>query len=277
MNEELEGHFAFGDNWRDYARAVTQREVEEAWRGVNALLVDADLSGHRVLDLGCGSGVHSVAMAQHGALVTAVDLDPESVATTRDLALRFGVSDRIETMTASVFALPPECGTFDIVYSWGVLHHTGEMWKAVDEAASHVGANPGSRLILALYRKTKLDAFWKSEKRIYKSSPSWLQWVIRRLFALAHDFARILNGRNPRREDAEYFRQRGMSREHDYHDWLGGYPYESEMPADVRKFVETRGFQIAHEMLVLPDDVTGHGIFGSGCDQFVFVRKQLET
>ena len=56
-------------------------------------------------------------------------------------------------------------GSFDFVYSWGVLHHTGDMYRALRGAAGRVA--PGGRFLFALYRRTPLCWLWKLEKRWY--------------------------------------------------------------------------------------------------------------
>lgn len=270
--DELSSHFPFGANWLDFCKVVTTRHVDEAWRSLSPLLGERNLQGSKVLDIGSGSGLHAVAFAQQGAIVTAFDIDPDSVEATRALAEKFGVGTNVEVSTASILSPPDRLGEFDIVYAWGVLHHTGDMWRAIDQACRHVARIEGSLLILALYRKTRMDSFWRLEKLLYKSSPRQVQWLIRRTFALTYDLARLAVGKNPRQDDAAYIAQRGMSREHDYHDWLGGYPYESAMPDEVRSFVGARGFVLETERLVLADGDLGSGTFGSGCDEYVFAR-----
>lgn len=145
MREDLtsvDTHFAFGKNWAAYAEKVTAAEIAEAERGLIRLLGSERLDGERFLDIGCGSGLHSLAALRLGAReVVAVDLDPDSVATTQALLDRHaprGAVFRVEAV--SVFDLRPEAmGTFDTVYSWGVLHHTGDMERAIRCAAAMVG------------------------------------------------------------------------------------------------------------------------------------------
>ena len=125
----LESHFAFGQNWASYAKRVDTRQIDEAVAGLRRFLGDYDLVGKRFLDIGCGSGIHSVAASRLGASeIMAVDLDPDSVGTTKALLERFARSSRWRVEQMSVFDLEPEVlGTFSVVYSWGVLHHTGNL------------------------------------------------------------------------------------------------------------------------------------------------------
>src|SRR5262249_27471704 len=127
--KSLEAHFEFGKNWADYAAAVSPQQLERAEAGLRDLLAGEDLSAKTVLDLGCGSGVHTLAALKLGARqVVAVDLDPDSVRTAQAMIQRNGLGDRCRFCVRSVFDLNHDAdGLFDVVYSWGVLHHTGDM------------------------------------------------------------------------------------------------------------------------------------------------------
>ena len=84
-----------------------------------------------------------------GATVTSFDYDPQSVACTRELRRRYFPDDAAWTVTeGSVLdrAFVDGLGTFDIVYSWGVLHHTGAMWDAIGLAAERVA--PGGQFFI---------------------------------------------------------------------------------------------------------------------------------
>jgi SAM-dependent methyltransferase len=135
---QAETHFAFGRNWAAYAEKVTEAEVEEAVKGLSRLLGGERLDGKRFLDIGSGSGLHSLAALRLGAAeVLAVDLDADSVATTKAVLSRFAPRGNWRAEQRSVFDLDPQRkGTFDIVYSWGVLHHTGDMMRAIRQAAA---------------------------------------------------------------------------------------------------------------------------------------------
>src|SRR5215468_8159747 len=114
-------HFEFGENWRDYAELIDQRRVDDATEGLRKLFPDG-ISGKTFLDLGCGSGLHSLAALLLGArAVTAIDIDETSVATTRATLTKFAPDRNWKTEVRSVFDLSLDDGQFDIVYSWGVL------------------------------------------------------------------------------------------------------------------------------------------------------------
>lgn len=267
----LESHFAFGENWSRYSRIVTEAHLAAATTELVRLLGRNDLAGVRFLDIGCGSGLHSVAAARLGANVTAVDIDPESVRTTLALAERFGVSGQVRARVASVFELDPSDGMHDIVYSWGVLHHTGDMWEAIRKAAGLVSTEQPGELVLALYRRTHLCRLWKLEKRLYSRAPKPLQVPVRWTYTALLDLARLAKGTLPWRHRAEYLRQRGMQVKYDVHDWLGGYPYESASPAEVRSFLGGMGL-MERAAFVRSDKAIPWQPFGSGCDEYRFAR-----
>jgi len=263
---DVSTHFPFGENWRDYARLVDERRIEEAVESVRALV--GELSGKTLLDIGSGSGLFSVAALRLGAKeVVAVDIDKASVATTRALLAREREHDwRAEQV--SVFDLPAKVSQrFDVVYSWGVLHHTGDMWRALDCASAMVG--PGGTLAVALYERTPLCGAWTIEKRVYCKLPAPLQALLRGAYLTAWAAGMLLKRRNPWRQMREG-RERGMDVAHDVHDWLGGYPYESTTPAEVTAFMRERGFE---QQKLVRWPVRAAGLLGSGCSEYVFRRS----
>lgn len=149
-----EVRFAFGRNWSRFAEGVGAKHLAEAERGLSRLLDPAIIRGAEVLDIGCGSGLHAIAFQKLGAArVVGIDIDPDSVGTARRLARRFEAAGSCRFETVSVFDLAPERQErFDVVYSWGVLHHTGAMWKAIATAAAMVREN--GHLAIAIYKRT---------------------------------------------------------------------------------------------------------------------------
>lgn len=267
--KKAESHFAFGKNWSDYARTVGEPEIAEAVRGLERLVPARDLEGRSFLDIGCGSGLHALAAARLGvSRILALDIDADSVATTRDVLTRHEVKIPWRAETVSVFDLSPATqGQFDVVYSWGVLHHTGAMWEAVAKASAMV--TPGGLFIFALYRTTHMDPFWVAEKCWYAKAPEPLQKLARGTFMGAFAAAYTLKGGNFRRYVEGYKSARGMSWSHDVHDWLGGYPYETALPHEVEALLRPLGFEKVREF------ARGKtvGLFGSGCDEFVYRRR----
>lgn len=260
---DVSSHFRFGENWAVYADLVDERRIRDAMESVRRLV--GDLKGKTFLDIGSGSGLFSLAALRLGAKqVLAIDLDAMSVETTRKLlAQQAGASWRAEQM--SVFELETEVPEqFDIVYSWGVLHHTGDMWRAID-CASRMVADQGL-LAIALYERTPLCGAWTVEKRIYRKLPKLLQTIVRAAYMTAWGAGMLAKGHNPWRR-LKQGHERGMDVAHDAHDWLGGYPYQSTRPQEVEPFLRERGFS---RQTVVPWPVRLRGLFGSGCTEYVF-------
>lgn len=266
---DLNDHFAFGRNWASYAKLVGEPEIAEAKKGLLKLIPQSELRGRTFLDIGCGSGLHALAAAELGvSRVTAFDIDPDSVSTATNLLVRRmpGIPCHVEQI--SVFDLDAgTIGTFDVVYSWGVLHHTGNMWQAVEKAASLVA--PGGLFAFALYRSTRSDAFWKREKRWYAHASPIGQYIARSSYLAAHRLNHVVRGTSYRRYVENYRSSRGMDFYHDVHDWLGGYPYETALAPEVERKMS--------DLVFWPERVFAgpmmRGLLGSGCDEYVY-RKQ---
>jgi 2-polyprenyl-6-hydroxyphenyl methylase/3-demethylubiquinone-9 3-methyltransferase len=260
-----ESHFEFGKNWSDYSRLIDQFAVQEAEKGILALIPAEAIRGAAWLDIGSGSGIHSLAAARLGAAeVTAVDIDADSVATTTRVLAENGVQARTERR--SVFELD-RLGEFDIVYSWGVLHHTGAMWRAVRCAAERV--KPGGILAIALYQKTPLCGAWTREKELYTAAPEPVRMAVRAVYVAAYCINALARGQNPFRHIRDYKSSRGMSFLHDVHDWLGGFPYESATPEETDTFVRALGF----ERLSVREGRPGRGYLGTGCAEYVYRKN----
>lgn len=264
-------HFAFGRNWASYAAGVTEADIAEAVAGLRRLAGE-EIDGRRFLDIGCGSGLHSLAASRLGARdIVALDIDPDSVSTTRQILQTYAAGREWNVREASVFDLTADSmGTFDIVYSWGVLHHTGDMQRALRCAAALVA--PGGLFIFSLYRRTPLCWLWKVEKRWYARAQPRSQALARKLYvALLRLVQLIRNGRSFKTILADYRQQRGMEFHTNVHDWLGGWPYESTSPAEIDGLMRRNGLE---RVRLLPVSGTRTGILGSGCDEYVYARKR---
>ena len=262
-------HFAFGKNWASYARLIGDAEIEEARKGLTKLVPAEDLAGRSFLDIGCGSGLHALAAGSCGVgHILAVDVDADSVATTREVLQRRQVPVPWKAEKISVFDLDPaEQGTFDVVYSWGVLHHTGAMVEAITKAARMT--RPGGLFAFALYRSTRSDRLWIAEKKWYAHAAPALQKMARGIYIAAFAAAFTARRGNFRRHVANYRSSRGMDWYHDVHDWLGGYPYEAILAPDVEILMRKLGFE---PVRVFARPMTT-GLLGSGCDEYVYRRK----
>jgi 2-polyprenyl-6-hydroxyphenyl methylase/3-demethylubiquinone-9 3-methyltransferase len=264
---ERESHFEFGENWKNYAKTIDQRRIDSAIQGVKKLFPDG-LAGMSFLDIGCGSGLHSLAALSLGAdQVTGIDIDENSVSTTRELLTKYASGADWNAQIVSIFDTSPAVtGKFDVVYSWGVLHHTGDMWRAI-ERASHL-VKSGGQFALAIYAATATDTMWKVEKKFYAHAPLPVQWSIRQIYMAAFLAAKALLGANPIAHVRNYSETRGMNFSHDAHDWLGGYPYETSSADEMIGRVSALGFRELRSFR-LP---ATSGLFGSGCNEFVFVK-----
>ena len=259
--------FPFGQNWHSFLSLLDEDRIEEACRSLRESLQRETLHGVRMLDIGSGSGLFSLAAHRMGAEVVAFDYDPDSVACTSELRRRFApTSERWHVLQGSVLdpAFMSQLGQFDLVYSWGVLHHTGEMWRAVNLAAERV--RPGGTLMIALYN----DQGWRSRlwwriKRVYCSGAAGRALVGGALYPIFFLYALSLDVRNLAllgTHIREYRRQRGMSIFHDWRDWLGGFPFEVASPATVAGRLGD-GFVLQRQTLTR----------GWGCNEFVMVRR----
>lgn len=264
-------HFAFGENWADFSTSITDENVRLA-TGCMAKLLGSDLAGKSFLDIGCGSGLHAVAALNLGAgRIMAIDIDPKSVETTKSILSQFAPRRDWQADVVSVLSSRFDgLGKFDIVYSWGVLHHTGQMREAI--AAASRAVKPGGVLAIAIYTKTALCGFWRHEKHIYSRSPRWGQAIIRGAFRIWKSLiGALVFVKNGRLEKVDRIKVRGMADKTDIHDWLGGYPYESATPDEIFALAEGLGLK---KLAFFPiPGRSRHGLLGSGCDEYVFVRK----
>ncbi len=254
--------FGFGRNWASYSQLIGDGEIKESVDGLTRLVPADAVRGASFLDIGSGSGLHALAAARLGAgRIVAVDVDSDSVATTRATLSRYAEGVAWTTQERSVLDMSPDAdGVFNIVYSWGVLHHTGAMIPAIERAAALVA--PAGLFAFALYRRTRLDWFWVREKRWYINATPFGQRLARGIYTGAYLVASALTGRKSRMG-------RGMEYWHDLHDWMGGYPYESILVDEVEALMHRLGFE-KERIFARPLEI---GLFGSGCDEYVYRRR----
>lgn len=268
-----EAHFAFGKNWLDYAAKIDTHRIDQAVVDLQRLSGLQSLSGKSFLDIGCGSGLHAVAAVRMGAArVVGYDIDPDSVAAARSTVARFAPDAPATFEVRSVFDMDPDdCGTFDIVYSWGVLHHTGDMNRAIACACSLVA--PNGALLLALYKKTPFCGMWRVIKRWYSHAGAGAQRRASRFYVFLTRVLAIVERRNFNTHVRDYGGKRGMDFYNDVHDWLGGYPYQSISPAECHALLANLGFTVEHEFVKKPRRLLP-GLMGSGCDEYAFRRAR---
>lgn len=267
----MDPRFKFGENWCSFIELVDAGRIAHAETSLRAMLSLDSLAGMTFLDAGCGSGLFSLAAAQLGATVHSFDLDPKSVRATRELKRRYRPHDScwsIEEGSILAREYVNRLDKFDLVYSWGVLHHTGDMWRALGHAAELV-ADHGCLFISIYNDQGKTSQRWRAVKRAYNrlgpgGSRALLLACAVRLFLPAMVRA-ALSGRSPmsvfKNEDV---RGRGMSPWHDLVDWVGGYPFEVATPEAILNFFRQRGFELLNLR------TCGGGI---GCNEYVLRLK----
>jgi len=263
--------FEFGKNWSRLLKTLDGRHIATAEESLRQMLQATDLKGRSFLDIGSGSGLFSLAARRLGACVHSFDYDPQSVACTAELKRRYFQDDpnwTVEEGSALDVVYLKSLGEFDIVYSWGVLHHTGAMWQAL-ENVSHLVAEGGNFFIAIYNDQGRVSRYWLMVKRMYNSLPRPLRFLV-----LWPAFLRLwgptmirdlLFGR-PFRTWLNYHSERGMSPWRNVVDWVGGYPFEVAKPEDVLDFCQKRGFVL----LKLKTCGGGHG-----CNEFVFVKTSI--
>ncbi len=263
--------FAFGENWQRYLAVVDEDRIAQAERSLREMLRVEDLRGKRFLDAGCGSGLFSLAARRLGAQVLSFDRDPQSVACCEALRARFApaADPGWEIRRGDVLdeAFLRTLGHWHIVYAWGVLHHTGAMWRALDLVAALV--QPGGALFISIYNDQGLwSRCWLRLKKLYVSSaPGRITATAlgAAYFVLAGLKSDLLRLRNPLASYRGYRKKRGMSLWHDWIDWFGGYPFEVAQPGAVVDYAVARRFTLTALRTV------GGSL---GTNQFVFRRDE---
>ena len=264
--------FNFGENWNRFLTKLDEGRIQEGEKSLKQMLEMENLDRKLFLDIGCGSGLFSLAAKRLGAKVHSFDCDPLSVACTEELKHRYFPDDgswTIEQGNVLDLGYLNSLGKYNIVYSWGVLHHTGNMWMALENVIPLL--DEGGKLFISIYNDQGiLSKFWKRLKKFYNTSPSPIKilvifWVGASL-QTGSAFLRLFQGQNPLpfKYWKEKKRQRGMSVWHDLVDWVGGYPFEVAKPEEIFDFYRVKGFTL------IKLKTCGAGL---GCNEFVFVRE----
>jgi 2-polyprenyl-3-methyl-5-hydroxy-6-metoxy-1,4-benzoquinol methylase len=145
---------------REWFEATDARFIEAARhfahtdRPFGRIIPFERLAGKRVLEVGCGMGLHTELMARAGAHVTAIDISPTSVAaTTARLGLK-GVEAEVRELDAETLDLEDR---FDFIWSWGVIHHSSRTGRVLRNL--HRALKPGGELRFMVYSLDGMQAY----------------------------------------------------------------------------------------------------------------------
>ncbi|MCR5303398.1 MAG: class I SAM-dependent methyltransferase [Lachnospiraceae bacterium] len=261
--------FEFGKNWAQFLEWLDDERIENAEQSLRDWLGVETLQGKTFLDVGSGSGLFSLAARKLGASVSSFDYDVNSVKCTRILRKKYDDPkdpdwkvERGDALDSGYLSKYPEQ---DIVYSWGVLHHTGDMYRALGNMVPLV--KDGGNLMIAIYNDQGVyTRMWKWVKKTYNSMPEAARPLLMvpvfiRMWGppTIKDFLRL----KPFATWKARKEERGMSAMVDFYDWIGGWPFETAKPEEILDFYRKRGFTL--EKLYTCGN-------GKGCNQFLFKK-----
>jgi len=242
--DQIKTTFTFGRNWRRFLKSYTLQRQQIAKESLLNFLKVQDLKGQTFLDIGSGSGIHSAAAFLAGAKrIHSFDYDPDSVAATRFLHEKCGSPAHWTIEQASVLddAYMKKLGTFDVVYSWGVLHHTGDQWKAIQNAALCMADT--SKLFIALYAKEAYPdwPYWQNVKKRYNQIGAlgklYMEARYMWIYNLEQTWSNVLAFV---KTVMNYKNGRGMALWSDVRDWLGGWPTEFSSVEEIHAFASDK-------------------------------------
>ena len=268
-----QARFEFGRNWRKFVRKnFSQERCDIAKKRILEFVDRKSLDGIDFLDIGCGSGLSSLAAWQAGARrVHSFDYDPESVAASKSLWEDAGspsnwTIERGDVLDSNYVA---SLGQWSLVYSWGVLHHTGALWRAVENAQTTVIDD--GWFYLALYssdaQSQASPEFWLEVKQKYNKAnflqKKWMVWWYVWNFILDK---KVRNTPKLIQRVLQHKLQRGMDLFTDIRDWLGGWPMEYAGDQETVDFLEQgHGFSLFNVAT------------GEACSEFLFRRVSKQT
>lgn len=261
MNED-KITFSFGKNWQNLLKTVNEDDFKRSLSDLDRWFKGRiDLKSKNIIDIGSGSGMHSLMLNTYEPQkLFSFDYDVNSVNATKSLWEKAGKPANWIVEHGSILDKKyiNKLGVFDLVYSWGVLHHTGSMWEAISNAIELV--KPKGHFLISIYQG--VDTYEKdlAIKRKYNAANSlgkrWIEWS-EYIFPLMKK--RIKWRENPFTWNTKY--GRGMNVYHDIVDWLGGLPYEVASEDQMKDFFARKGF------ILIENDMS------EACGTYLFVKQ----
>jgi SAM-dependent methyltransferase len=263
--------FDFGQNWAEFSdRALNRKRIEQASIDFQQLLGTLELESRSFLDVGFGQGLTLLIATHMGAKTVGCDINPKCKEVLERNKQYFSELAGVEipvvigsildnTTLGELRARAPNgIGVYDVVHAWGVLHHTSDLYAALESAASLVRP-AGGHLIVAIYNRHWTGPIWKIIKILYCRAPALVKKVMIAGFCPIIFAAKwFVTGRNPLKMT------RGMDFYYDVVDWVGGYPYEYAAVSEIVITLQKSGFTCIKAI--------GANV-PTGCNEFVFVRS----
>lgn len=260
--------FSFGKNWKIFLNSISSENINKAKESLLTFTKLKDFKNKTFLDIGCGSGLFSLcAVLLKSKKVVSMDVDKECIECTKYLRERFNISKKKwiilegSIIDKEFIKILPKS---DIVYSWGVLHHTGRMWEALKNITLFVKKN--GLLYISIYNKFNglplTSERWLKIKRMYSNSSISIRKLMEVCYIVYYVIGLTLNRQNPIKYIKEYpsKSRRGMNFYTDARDWLGGYPYEFASVAEILQFYKKNNFKFINLKQTRRE----------GCNEFLF-------
>jgi 2-polyprenyl-6-hydroxyphenyl methylase/3-demethylubiquinone-9 3-methyltransferase len=264
----LKDRFEFGKNWQKFLKTLNKQKITNAKNSLKNIFLVENFRGKTFLDVGSGSGLFSLSALELGAKeVYSFDYDEYSVYATQQLKEKFYPNSSWQISRGDVLCdeFISNLRQYDYVYAWGVLHHTGNMYKAFENVSKLVKKD--GYLVVAIYNTQLQTPIWKVIKKTYIKSPSFIRIIMNVFFTFYFWSGLFLYDIVRFRSPVSRYKNstRGMSLYTDVVDWIGGYPFETAKPEEVFEFFKEKGFR-------LEKIITVGGKMG--CNEFLLKKEK---